>query len=497
MKFDKSKFLRLRFLLVAPLSLLLLAAPLFLVSVDAADILLKDSNLEVEIVAEGLKFPTGMAFLNQNEILVLEKDEGKVLRVVHGSISDNAVLTLNVGNAGERGLLGIAVPRNLEGEDGREESAPKYVFLFYTEARYSGHGISDGKGNCVQQQCEENQFNNRLYRYEFKDNKLVNPKLLIDIPLYWNNRVYPSIHSEIIHGASDWSHYPLIEGIHQGGKLVMDYKNNIFLPTGDGGECHTYDGCYRSIENGFLSGQTANKKGGSKPIGTGGILRVRQDGKPVDNKGILGDEHPLNLYYAYGIRNSFGIDFDPVTGKLWDTENGPHFGDEINLVEPGFNSGWAKIQGIWPVINYTHLYHTATQKGYPNSSIVPVYNDLEDFDGKGKYSDPEFTWNASIGVTSITFLDSDRLGKQYENDVFVADSYGKIYHFDLNKNRTELDLNGPLQDKVANSESELRDSIFGQGFDTVTDMEVGPDGYLYVLSYSGIIFKIGPKVVND
>ena len=56
-------------------------------------------------------------------------------------------------------------------------------------------------------------------------------------------------------------------------------------------------------------------------------------------KGILGNTYPLNLYYAYGIRNSFGMDFDPVTGKLWDTENGPDYGDEINLVEPGFNSG--------------------------------------------------------------------------------------------------------------------------------------------------------------
>ncbi len=55
------------------------------------------------------------------------------------------------------------------------------------------------------------------------------------------------------------------------------------------------------------------------------------------------------MYYAYGIRNSFGIDFDPVTGRLWDTENGPAFGDEINLVEPGFNSGWVSAQGIWKV----------------------------------------------------------------------------------------------------------------------------------------------------
>ena len=47
------------------------------------------------------------------------------------------------------------------------------------------------------------------------------------------------------------------------------------------------------------------------------------------------------------MRNNFGFDFDPITGKLWNTENGEDFGDEINLVEPGFNSGWNKVEGIW------------------------------------------------------------------------------------------------------------------------------------------------------
>jgi glucose/arabinose dehydrogenase len=57
------------------------------------------------------------------------------------------------------------------------------------------------------------------------------------------------------------------------------------------------------------------------------------------------DNRPLNMYYAYGIRNSFGLDFDPLTGNLWDTENGPEYGDEINLVELSFNSGWLKLVG--------------------------------------------------------------------------------------------------------------------------------------------------------
>jgi len=495
LNFDKSNPLRLRAILKF-LLILLLIAPYFLVNVHAnvhANPVLEDPTLSAKIVTQGLTSPTSMAFLNRNEILVLEKDEGKVLRIIDGSISKDPVLTLDVNHHKERGLLGIVLPNNIGGDEGDKESVHKYVYLFYTEPRYSGKGTEI----CKKQQCEEEQFNNRLYRYEYKNNKLVNSKLLVDIPIYWNNRVYPSLYSEIIHGGHNWSSYPIREGVHQGGSLVMDNDNNIYLITGDGGACHTPDGCYRSVNNGYLSTQTANKKDGNLPIGMGGILRVTDNGKPVNDKGIVGDGNPLNYYYAYGIRNSFGMDFDPVTGKLWDTENGPHYGDEINLVEPGFNSGWAKIQGIWPLANYTELQDNATTKGYTSTSPPLAHNDLEDFGGKGLYSDPEFTWNASVGVTSIKFLNTDKLGKQYENDVLVGDALGRIYHFDLNKNRTQLDLNGTLQDKVANSESELQDAIFGQGFNTVTDMEVGPDGYLYLLSYSGIIYKISPKVVND
>ena len=60
------------------------------------------------------------------------------------------------------------------------------------------------------------------------------------------------------------------------------------------------------------------------------------------SRGIIGLHHPLDKYFAYGLRNSFTIAFDPITGRLWDAENGPEYGDEINLVQPGFNSGWNK-----------------------------------------------------------------------------------------------------------------------------------------------------------
>ena len=159
---------------------------------------------------------------------------------------------------------------------------------------------------------EENEpLGNRLYRYELVDNKLVNPKLLLDLP------AWP--------GAA-----------HNGGSMLIGPDNNIYLPIG---------------EVAYRRGQISNHDDGRLPDGRGGILRITQDGEVVEPT-IIGDEDPLNKYYAYGIRNSYGIDFDPVTGKLWDTENGPGFGDEINLVEPGFNSGWSRVQGIWEREDY-------------------------------------------------------------------------------------------------------------------------------------------------
>jgi aldose sugar dehydrogenase len=497
LKFGKAASLTLQLVLsVAIISLLITFYGLL--NTHAAKIVLNDPNLEIETVTQGLNNPTGMAFLNSNEILVSEKDEGKVQKVLNGNITESPELTVNVNHLNERGLLGIAINREQEAIKSNKGNDPTYLFLFYTESRYRDNNSlsSNDKSSikCDEQECEENQFNNRLYRYEYKDNKWVNPKLLIDIPIYWNNRVYPKVYSSIINGESHWGQYRLGEGIHQGGKLLLDNDNNIFVSTGDGGTCRNYDSCYRSLKNGYLSGKTANKVGGFNPVGMGGILHVTKDGKPTSYEGIIGDEIPLSYYYAYGIRNSFGLDIDPVTGNLWDTESGPEFGDEINLVYPGFNSGWAKIQGIWPLYNYTNLMRSS-EIGYHYPSVVPAEEKLEDFAGKGHYSDPEFIWNDSKGVTSIKFLDTDRLGKHYENDMFVGDAYGTIYHFDLNENRTELKLNGSLLDKVANNDSEIQDFIFAQGLDTITDIQVGPDGNMYILSFAGKIYKVFPKVI--
>ena len=93
------------------------------------------------------------------------------------------------------------------------------------------------------------------------------------------------------------------------------------------------------------NGQLQNISGGTAPDNTGVIFRINDDGSTPSDNPFFSQGGNLAKYYAYGIRNSFGLVFDPLTGELWDTENGPANYDEINLVQPGFNSGWESDHG--------------------------------------------------------------------------------------------------------------------------------------------------------
>ena len=299
-----------------------------------------DDDLALELVSKGLDNPTNMAFLDVDEILVLEKNNGTVRKIMASKILEEPLLEVNVASYVERGLLGIAIGNTnvYHNDKGTRKTAD--VFLYFTEASNEVDCLDGNrkKNGCMAE--TESVLGHRLYKYELKENKLINPKLILDIP---ENP-----------GASGASHI--------GGVLAIGPDKNIYLMTGDGESCLD-NSCKNGIDDTLLNTQSANVKKGHMPEGRGGILRVTEDGQIVNGKGILGDEHPLDTYYAYGIRNGFGMDFDPVTGYLWDTENGPGFGDEINLVEPGFNSGWAQIAGIWPITNYELLNSTPESEG--------------------------------------------------------------------------------------------------------------------------------------
>jgi glucose/arabinose dehydrogenase len=336
-------------------------------------------------------------------------------------------------------MCGIAI------SEYRSVNGQPYVFLYFTEAQNKAD--EDRGGNNLP-------LGNRLYRYELDDNrtKLINPKLLLDLPA----------------APGAW---------HNGGAIEIGPDGYVYVPIGDVNASYGV-GPKTAVQN---------YKNGSFPDGRAGILRVAQDGSFP--QGILGDEFPLRLYYAYGIRNSFGIDFDPVTGRLWDTENGPVCGDEVNLVEPGFNSGWDKIQGM-------SSKNRNSEKEYCHDWGLST---LMKFGGRGTYSDPELVWSSTVAPTALVFLNSDKYGKQYQNGLFVSEfTSGNILHFDLTANRTNLSLTRSLTDKIADSDADLDDFIFAENRAGVTDMVVGPDGYLYVAVYdrSGEIYRIVPAVEN-
>ena len=374
-----------------------------------------DSSLTVEQVTGGLISPTTMAFLDEDTILVLEKDNGRVRAIENGMLQPEPLLDVAVANDGERGLLGAAVSR--------ENESTTYVFLYFTE---SGGGVD---GDDIQ---GVSPAGNRLYRYELQGGQLVNPLLLLDLPALPGPR-------------------------YNGGPIVIGPDNNVYVIIGDVGG-HTT--------------MVQNFENGSEPDGTSGILRVGKNGE--DPEPIIGTGAFGKYYFAYGMRSSYGMDFDPMTGLLWDTENGAPFVDEINLVGAGFNSGWKIVQGTVP-------------QDYNLTGLVL-------FNGESYYSNPEFTWTEPVNPTALEFLTSSALGEEYENDIFVGDtSNGTIYRFELTENRSALALEGALDDTVANTPEEAENAVFGTGFGGITDIKTGPDGYLYILSFAeGVLFRVAP-----
>jgi aldose sugar dehydrogenase len=378
-----------------------------------------DQNLNVESFVEGLNSPTSMAFLDSNNILVLEKD-GLVRLISNGQLQSQPVLEVSVNTQSERGLLGIAVGdvTTDNSNSNQNNNNTKNVFLYYTESAE-----------------EDEDLKNRVYKYSWNGQTLENPSLLLDLPA--------------LPGPN-----------HDGGKLMIGPDDYLYGVIGD----LNRDGMLQNFLN------------GPNPDDTGIIFRIN----PIDGTGAPDNPfstdatNPLSKYFAYGIRNSFGLAFDPITKNIWDTENGPASNDEINMVRPGFNSGWQTVMG-------------------PISDSGNTEDELVNFEGS-HYADPILTWLDPPALTDIEFLNSSSLGETYSNNVFVGDyNNGNLYYFDLNPERNGFLLD-EIPDLVVDNEEKQSSTVFGTGFGSITDLVTGPeDGYLYILSYGdGIIYRITP-----
>jgi glucose/arabinose dehydrogenase len=300
---------------------------LVLSAVSAGAQTVLDSNLSVRTLAGGLDAPSTMAFIGTQDILVTEKNTGRVQRVRNG-IVEGAVLDLAVNFGSERGLLGIALHPKFP--------AVSFVYLYWTEST---------TGSDTNVLSETSVLGNRVDRFTWDGSALAFDRTLIRLRARQEDAGQPQ------------------RGNHNGGVLKFGPDGKLYVYMGDNGRRGQMQnladgpGCVTPPCPAIPAGNLPDDQfGGPEPDNahlTGVILRLNDDGStPEDNPffragAMRGGEAGVNLQkvFAYGIRNGFGMAFDPVSGRLWEAQNGDDTFTEMNIVEPGANLGWIQMMG--------------------------------------------------------------------------------------------------------------------------------------------------------
>jgi glucose/arabinose dehydrogenase len=205
-----------------------------------------------------------------------------------------------------------------------------------------------------------------------------------------------------------------------------------------------------------------DEKGPQDPMNDAGkILRLNDDGTiPKDNP-FVGKAGYRPEIYSMGHRTVLGLGFHPTTGALWETENGPQGGDEVNIIQPGKNYGW-------PLVTYGHDYDGTplNERPIPSGMVLPTV-----------------FWVPSITTSGLTFYKGDKLAA-WKGNLFVGSmTVGRIGG------------TGHLQRIVFNEKGEQRrESLLVDLHQRIRDVREGPDGLLYLLTDedAGALLKIEP-----
>jgi glucose/arabinose dehydrogenase len=194
----------------------------------------------------------------------------------------------------------------------------------------------------------------------------------------------------------------------------------------------------------------------------GKILRLNDDGSaPADNP-FVGQPGYKPEIYALGIRNAMGIIVHPQTGEIWENENGPQGGDEINIIQRGRNYGW-------PTVSFGRAYSGEVTGSSGPSSDKPVVEGFEP---------PWLFWSPSISLSGMTFYTGDRF-PEWKGSLFVGALVGQ-----------------QLQRVVLNAKGLTirRDSLLTALGQRIREVRQGPDGLLYLLTdeEAGALLRIEP-----
>lgn len=446
-------------------------------------------NLDVRTVVAGLTTPIAVAFIGDEDMLVLEKNTGKVLRVTDGVVKGTA-LDLAVNFASERGLLGIALHPSFPDNPG--------VYLYWTES------TSGADSNVL---SETPLLGNRVDRFSWDETSgtLAQGPNLIHLRAIQEDAGQPA------------------RGNHDGGVLKFGPDGKLYIFIGDVGR----RGQLQNLPCGptpDCPGATVpdDQFGGPEPDDahlTGVILRLNDDGTtPADNPffkvgASMASEVGRNIQkiYSYGHRNSIGMAFDPFSGNLWLQENGDDSFSELNRVVAGMNGGWVQIMGpVSRISQYKEIETSAQFFGLQQIRWSPeniadspeeALSSLFMLPG-ATFVNPEFSWKYEVAPGGIGFVKGNALGPQLQGNLIMGAARaalegGHLFRFRLTGNRRKIAVDDArLEDRVADNTfkfdvTESESLLFGTNFGVAPDVQSGPDGNIYVVSIThGSVYEI-------
>jgi aldose sugar dehydrogenase len=356
---------------------------------DGQVITSEKQTFKMEVVARNLETPWGLAFLPDGRLLVTERP-GRLRIVDRGTLLPDPVKGLpKVWEKQDGGLLDVEVHPDY--------ARNGWIYLSYSEtlpgaapaapaAPQAGEG---GRGGPPDPPSMTVIVRGKIN----KDNEWVEQQVVFRAPA----AIYNSSNA------------------HYGSRFIFDKERHLFFSLGD-------------------KQQKMDAQDLSKP--TGKIHRINDDGTVPDGNPFAKKPGALPTIWSYGHRNPQGLAWNPVTGKLWESEHGPNGGDEVNIIEPGRNYGWGVItMGNEPGI---------TKQSEPGMEQPVVY------------------YTPTLAPSAIVFYTGDKY-PEWKNNLFVSGLAGQQLR--------RLEVDG---DKVTHQEA-----VFNQ-FGRVRDVIVGPDGYLYV-----------------
>jgi len=255
----------------------------------------------------------------------------------------------------------------------------------------------------------------------------------------------------------------LARGRFEGGALT-DVRDIFVASPGTGGASRIAFGLDGSL---FMTTGGGGGNGAQDPNSYAGkVLRLRDDGTVPSDNPFVGRAGYKAEVYSLGHRNSLGLAVQPGTGDVWQNENGPNGGDEINIIRPGRNYGW-------PLVSYGRTYLGPKQSEQP---------------WREAFEQPIVFWVPSIAVSGMTFYTGNRFPK-WKGDVFVGGM------------RTgEIPGTGHLERILFNEKMEelRRESLLAEMRQRIRDVRQGPDELLYLLTDAddGGVLRIEPEREN-